>query len=342
MVATQPTLEKKSLMSQPPIDPKPEQPEQNAPSSEQSAPEAPQAPQAPQPPQAPQFSAPSAPPQPPAAPPAPQFSAPPAPQQPSYAPQPQHFAPPQQPAPAAPQQQAPQQPAPPQFTPPAPPAPQAPQYAAPQQPGLGQPAAAPQYGAPQYAAPQPQYGAPAYGAQPVFPPAPLGTVPGPGGPFDGALDPEDLSRPLYGASFSQAAKRFLKGYAKFNGRASRSEYWWVMLLVFLVELVPLVLIILGGIIMATSSGYDPVTYESTPPNGAGVALLIAGYGLLLLIGLAILVPSIAIAWRRLHDGNFAGPLYFLSLVPYVGGIILIVFMLLPSKAEGRRFDAANL
>ena len=184
---------------------------------------------------------------------------------------------------------------------------------------------------------QPQYpAAPAYAAPAV------GGVPGPGEPLDGAASPDQLTRPLSGASFGQAVKRFFKNYANFKGRASRSEYWWVMLLVFLIELIPLVLIILGGIIMAASSGYDPVTYESTGPNGAGIFLLFAGYGLLLLIGLGILVPSIAIAWRRLHDGNFAGPFYFLSLIPYVGGIIMIVFMLLPSKAEGRRFDAANL
>ena len=191
------------------------------------------------------------------------------------------------------------------------------------------------------AAPQPQYGAPAYGAQAAFPPAPLGTVPGPGGPFDGAIDPDDLSRPLYGANFMQAAKRFFKGYVKFNGRASRSEYWWIMLLVFLAELIPLVFVIVGAIVMATGSSYDPNTY-STTPNGFGIVLLLIGYGLLLLIGLGILLPSIAVAWRRLHDGNFAGPFYFLAFIPYVGSLILLVFMLLPSKAEGRRFDAANL
>ena len=167
-------------------------------------------------------------------------------------------------------------------------------------------------------------------------------MPGPGGYFDGAIDPEDLSRPLYGANFSQAAKRFFKGYAKFSGRASRSEYWWVMLLVFLIELIPLVLLMVGAIVMAASTSYDPVTYESTGPNGFGIVLLVIGYGLLILIALAILVPSIAIAWRRLHDGNFAGPFYFLNFIPYVGSLILIVFMLLPSKAEGRRFDAASL
>ena len=49
-------------------------------------------------------------------------------------------------------------------------------------------------------------------------------------------------------------------------------------------------------------------------------------------------PSLAIAWRRLHDAGFPGPYYFLTLVPSVGSIIVLVLMLLPSKPEGQRFD----
>lgn len=266
-------------MSQPPIDPTPEQ---------QGEPQQPPAP-----------------------------AVPPVSQPPQYAPQPPHYAPPQYGQPQQPQYGQPQQP---QFAPP-----QAPQYGQPQ---------APQYGQPQYG--QPAYAAPAYQAQLQFPPAPVGTVPGPGGPFDGAVDPEDLTRPLYGATFGQATKRFFKQYANFSGRASRSEYWWVALLVFLIQLIPLILYIAGITMMASAAS----TYDSynNGPNAPGLFLLIVGIGLLLITGLGLLLPSIAVAWRRLHDGNFAGPMYFLSLIPYAGGIILLVFMLLPSKAEGRRFD----
>ncbi|SKV78147.1 Predicted membrane protein [Mycobacteroides abscessus subsp. massiliense] len=45
----------------------------------------------------------------------------------------------------------------------------------------------------------------------------------------GATDPRDLTLPLYGATFGQAITRFFRSYARFSGRASRSEYWWVML-----------------------------------------------------------------------------------------------------------------
>ena len=243
---------------------------------------------------------------------------------------------PQQPSapqpPSAPQQ--PSAPQPPQYAPPAqqPYGQQPYGQQAPPPPAYGQPAQ-PQYAAPQYTAPQFQY-----------PPAPPGTIPGPGGYFDGATDPEDISRPLYGASFGQAVRRFFKQYANFTGRASRSEYWWVALFIFLVELVPLVFYIIGIVtisVSAATSSYDSYGYTPSAPSGVGLAFLFLGIGLLFVIGLALLVPSIALAWRRLHDGNFAGPMYFLSFIPYAGGIVLLVFMLLPSKTEGRRFDQVN-
>ncbi|MGO1538017.1 MAG: DUF805 domain-containing protein [Leucobacter sp.] len=235
-----------------------------------------------------------------------------------------------------------------------------PQYGAPQQ-GAGQPygAGQQQYGAPQYNAQQPygapqynaqqpygapQYGAPQQGYVPQYPAA-SSAYAGPGGPFDGATHPDDLNRPLYGASFAQAVKRFFKNYAKFSGRASRSEYWWIVLFIFLVQLVPLILYISGIIVAATSAAtsYDPYANSYSDPtfgagSGAGLVLLFVGVGLLILIFLAILVPSIAVMWRRLHDGGFAGPLYFLSFVPYVGGIVLLIFSLMPPKTEGRRYD----
>lgn len=289
------------------LPPNPEHPEQPDNGSQQD----PQGPAAPQPavPQAPQ--APQA-----------ESGQPTAPQPPAYTPPQPQFAPP---------------------APPAPPAPQAPAYATPQTP--------PQYGAPQ---------APGYGAQyqqrhsaPQFASA-YGVDPGPGGPYDGATHPDDMTRPLYGASFGQAIKRFFKGYAKFNGRASRSEYWWVALFSFLVSLVPAILLVVGLFgLMSSAYSYDydaygSGSYSADPPAGS-IALLIIGGGLNLLIGLGLLLPSFAIGWRRLHDGNFAGPLYLLvlgSMIPFVnyigwiGGIVVIVLTIMPSKAEGRRFDVS--
>jgi uncharacterized membrane protein YhaH (DUF805 family) len=190
--------------------------------------------------------------------------------------------------------------------------------------------------------PTPEYPAtPTYAAPNYAPQAPRG-----------ATSPDDLSLPLYGATLPQAAKRYLRKYATFSGRASRSEYWWVTLFLFLVTLIPNILLITGVAIGASSAAaqreavvFDnsagSKTYYTQPgileiPGAA--PLIIVGFVLLMLIGLATIVPSLALIWRRLHDANFPGPFYFFSLIPSVGGIILLVLLLLPSKAEGQRFD----
>ena len=92
-----------------------------------------------------------------------------------------------------------------------------------------------------------------------------------------------------------------------------------------------VLAIAGGLSGAT---YDPVTGASTPGPLFGVA-----YGLLGLWFLAVLVPNLAITWRRLHDTNRSGAFFSLGFIPLVGGIIVLVFTLLDSDPAGARFDA---
>ncbi|VEW10581.1 Predicted membrane protein [Brevibacterium casei] len=59
---------------------------------------------------------------------------------------------------------------------------------------------------------------------------------------------------------------------------------------------------------------------------------------MIIVMLALLVPTLAISWRRLHDANLAGPFWFLTFIPGVGGLIVLALMLMPSKPEGRRFD----
>lgn len=255
---------------------------------------------------------------------------------------PQPPMPPQAPQPPASSQ--PSAPQPPQ-SPSEPQAPQAPQ--APSQPQYAAPGSQPQYAAPG----QPQYSA-APGAAPQYPQQAQGGYagePGPGGVFDGASDPDDMSRPLYGASFAQAIRRFFKGYAKFDGRASRSEFWFAFLFQFLVTLIPGIFLMIGlfGVFFSAASSYDPYGYSNAAPAAGSVAMLVIGGILYGVIGLALLVPSIAIGWRRLHDANFPGPLWliniagFIPFINYIGWIANIAYLVLtimPSKPEGRRFD----
>jgi len=92
----------------------------------------------------------------------------------------------------------------------------------------------------------------------------------------------------------------LERYAKFDGRAGRAEFWWFALANFLVLLAL-------GILMSITSLF---------------LILYIGYGL------AVIVPSIAVAIRRLHDSNKTGWFLLLGLIPLVGAIILLVFYIM--------------
>ncbi|AQX80923.1 hypothetical protein BWO91_13965 [Plantibacter flavus] len=192
-------------------------------------------------------------------------------------------------------------------------------------------------------------------ATPDYPATPTYKQPYAPAPIHGAASPDDLTLPLYGATFPQAVKRYLRKYATFTGRASRSEYWWVTLFVFLVTLIPNILFFTGVLIGATSAAaqreavvFDSSTGSRTYYTQPGILeipgaapLILTGVVLLGLIWLATIVPNLALAWRRLHDANFPGPFYFFSLIPSVGGIVLLVLFLLPSKPEGQRFDTVR-
>jgi uncharacterized membrane protein YhaH (DUF805 family) len=138
-----------------------------------------------------------------------------------------------------------------------------------------------------------------------------------------------LWAPLYGASLGQAFQRFFKKYADFTGRASRSEYWWWYLVTIIVAIVLEILAATLGAAGATTN--DDGTSTPGPLFWLPVVLIIVW-------GLGTIVPHLALTWRRLHDTNLAGPFFFLGLIPFVGGIIVLVLTILPSKPEGARFD----
>jgi len=100
-----------------------------------------------------------------------------------------------------------------------------------------------------------------------------------------------------------------KKYAVFAGRARRKEYWYFLLFNILASL------LLGFI--------DGVTGMFSPEAGMG---LLGG-----LYTLAVLIPGIAVSVRRLHDTNHSGWWLFIALVPIIGSIVLIVFMVRDSQ-----------
>ena len=100
----------------------------------------------------------------------------------------------------------------------------------------------------------------------------------------------------------------LKGhYMDFNGRASRQQFWMFVLCYFIIACA---LAILGK-------------FGSTMASLSNIVSILFGF--------ALLLPSLAIGVRRLHDIGRSGWWWFICLVPFFGSIILLVFWLLPSK-----------
>jgi uncharacterized membrane protein YhaH (DUF805 family) len=107
----------------------------------------------------------------------------------------------------------------------------------------------------------------------------------------------------------------LKKYAVFGGRSRRKEYWYFVLFSLIVSLVLSAIDALLG------------TFSSSTNVG-----LLGG-----IYGLAIIIPSIAVSVRRLHDIDRTGWWLLISLVPVIGTIVLLVFAALEGTPGENRF-----
>ena len=119
----------------------------------------------------------------------------------------------------------------------------------------------------------------------------------------------------------------LKRYADFRGRSRRQEYWMFALGLTIVTILALVLMF--GLGAAVSGG-------GTDGDSLGIFGGTMGI-LLLLFFLAILVPSIAVQVRRFHDQDKSGWFVLLGLIPYVGGLVVFVFMCIEGTPGPNRY-----
>lgn len=102
-------------------------------------------------------------------------------------------------------------------------------------------------------------------------------------------------------TFGESINICFKKYATFEGRASRSEYWWFFLFTLLVSMAT-------GIISETLSG---------------------------LFSLAVLLPSLAVGARRLHDTDRSGWFLLLWIIPVIGWIVLVIWAIQEGKEPNR-------
>lgn len=127
-------------------------------------------------------------------------------------------------------------------------------------------------------------------------------------------------------SFIESIKTVLSNYAVFNGRARRSEYWWYALAVTIVSTILFVVLVAPGYgayltsLAEYSTAGDPAAPVPTMPGS-----LVAGYAIMSIFNLALLLPGLGVTVRRLHDTDRSGFWIFFALVPIVGPIMLIVW-----------------
>jgi uncharacterized membrane protein YhaH (DUF805 family) len=105
--------------------------------------------------------------------------------------------------------------------------------------------------------------------------------------------------------------RQLKNYYCFTGRASKAEYWWFFLFVCLI-------VLLLSLIDIIIFGPDMMILSS-------------------IFLLAMVLPSLSVGARRLHDANLSGWWQAISLVPFVGNIALIVLFCLNPRNENNKY-----
>jgi uncharacterized membrane protein YhaH (DUF805 family) len=102
----------------------------------------------------------------------------------------------------------------------------------------------------------------------------------------------------------------LKNYAGFSGRARRTEYW----MFFLFNVIIGVVLEVIGLVIKTQIIYY-------------------------LYALAVLIPGLAVAARRLHDTGRSGWWLLIGLVPIVGAIVLIVFLASPGQPGANQYGS---
>ncbi len=106
-------------------------------------------------------------------------------------------------------------------------------------------------------------------------------------------------------SFTEAIKTCLiKKFATISGRATRAEFWWFQLFIYLTLFILLII----GFFLGESGGR---TF----------------WNLCVLFYIVMIIPNFCSRIRRLHDGGYSGWYLMWGLLPYIGGIIVFVALL---------------
>lgn len=118
-------------------------------------------------------------------------------------------------------------------------------------------------------------------------------------------------------------KAVFENYTNFTGRARRSEYWYFNLFNFLI-IVPLFVVFIA--FTESGGGLDYIS----------IIALVA----IFIVGILLIIPSLAVTVRRLHDTGKSGWWYLIGVIPlvsYIGSIVLLVFYCMDSEPHTNKW-----
>ena len=145
--------------------------------------------------------------------------------------------------------------------------------------------------------------------------------------MDGNLNPKAFEPYVQRTvGFGEAIKRAYKNYFNFSGRASLSEYWWFTLYANIVSMIAC------SLMMASPFMFKNQVVDAYLPLFWSVI-----FGAIFVATIVLNLPGLSLLVRRLHDIGKGGGWIFISFVPFIGGIWLLVLTLQPSEPYANRF-----
>jgi uncharacterized membrane protein YhaH (DUF805 family) len=112
--------------------------------------------------------------------------------------------------------------------------------------------------------------------------------------------------------FSDAVRDGFQKYVVFSGRSSRPAYWWWYLFTLIAYIVAAIIDQVIGTFVITG-----------------------------ILALALLLPNLAVLVRRLHDAGHSGWWVLIGILPLIGFIVLLIFVLTPSQPPNQWGDAPD-
>lgn len=130
---------------------------------------------------------------------------------------------------------------------------------------------------------------------------------------------------------------FLEKHATFKGRASRQEFWTFSLITtFILAIIfPIPYTMMLSYLRNSEELKDPL-YQMILGNEQMLMMISASF-VILVISLPFWIPLTSVSVRRLHDSGKSSWWFLISILPYIGGIILTLLFLLPGTNGPNRF-----